>query len=74
LELSDIDLFVAGSEEAIIMVEGSAKEVREEEILQAILFGHQSLRTGDRASKRIEVEGRDRGKGFRLPGARSIDL
>jgi polyribonucleotide nucleotidyltransferase len=44
LEMSDIDLFVAGSEEAIIMVEGSAKEVKEEEILEAILFGHQSLR------------------------------
>ncbi len=43
LELSDIDLFVAGSEDAIIMVEGSAKEVREEEILEAIIFGHQSL-------------------------------
>jgi len=34
LELSDIDLFVAGSEEAIIMVEGSAKEVREEKSLR----------------------------------------
>ncbi|HUL29260.1 MAG TPA: polyribonucleotide nucleotidyltransferase [Thermodesulfobacteriota bacterium] len=44
LELSDIDLFVAGSEDAIIMVEGSAKEVREGEILEAILFGHQSLK------------------------------
>ena len=44
MELSDIDLFVAGSEDAIIMVEGSAKEVREEEILEAILFGHQSLK------------------------------
>ena len=44
LELSDIDLFVAGSEDAIIMVEGSAKEVREVEILEAILFGHQSLK------------------------------
>ncbi len=44
LDLSDIDLFVAGSEEAIIMVEGSAKEVKEEEILEAILFGHQSLK------------------------------
>jgi polyribonucleotide nucleotidyltransferase len=29
LELSDIDLFVAGSEDAIIMVEGSAKEKRD---------------------------------------------
>jgi polyribonucleotide nucleotidyltransferase len=44
LELSDIDLFVAGSENAIIMVEGSAKEVKENEILDAILFGHQSLK------------------------------
>ncbi len=44
MELSDIDLFVAGSEDAIIMVEGSAKEVKEAEILEAILFGHQSLK------------------------------
>ena len=44
LELSDIDLFVAGSEEAITMVEGSAKEVKEKEVLEAILFGHQSLK------------------------------
>jgi len=44
MELSDIDLFVAGSEEAIIMVEGSAKEVKEETILEAILYGHQSLK------------------------------
>lgn len=44
LELSDIDLFVAGSEDAIIMVEGSAKEVKERDILEAILFGHQSLK------------------------------
>jgi polyribonucleotide nucleotidyltransferase len=44
LDLSDLDLFVAGSEDAIIMVEGSAKEVTEEMILEAILFGHQSLK------------------------------
>ncbi len=44
MDLSDIDLFVAGSEDAIIMVEGSAKEVKEGEILEAILFGHQSLK------------------------------
>jgi polyribonucleotide nucleotidyltransferase len=43
LEMSDIDLFVAGSEDAIIMVEGSAKEVKEKEILEAILFGHRSV-------------------------------
>ncbi len=44
LELSDIDLFVAGSEDAIIMVEGSAKEAKEADVLEAILFGHQALK------------------------------
>ncbi|MCJ7705644.1 MAG: polyribonucleotide nucleotidyltransferase, partial [Desulfobacterales bacterium] len=44
LGISDIDLFVAGSEDAIIMVEGSAREVKEEDVLEAILFGHRSLK------------------------------
>jgi polyribonucleotide nucleotidyltransferase len=55
LELSDIDLFVAGSEEAIIMVEGSAKEVKEKEILDAILFGHQSLKPVIDLQKQIRL-------------------
>ena len=54
LDLSDIDLFVAGSENAIIMVEGSAKEVKEEEILEAILFGHQSLQPVIDLQKRMK--------------------
>ncbi len=53
LELSDMDLFVAGSEDAIIMVEGSAKEVREEAILEAIWFGHQSLKPVIQLQKQI---------------------
>jgi polyribonucleotide nucleotidyltransferase len=44
LELSDIDVFVAGSEDAIIMVEGGAREAAEKDILEAILFGHRSLK------------------------------
>ena len=55
LELSDIDLFVAGSEDAIIMVEGSAKEVKEEEILEAILFGHQSLKPVIELEKQMKL-------------------
>jgi polyribonucleotide nucleotidyltransferase len=53
LELSDIDLFVAGSEDAIIMVEGSAKEVKEEAVLEAILLGHQSLKSVIDLQKRL---------------------
>jgi polyribonucleotide nucleotidyltransferase len=53
LELSDIDLFVAGSENAIIMVEGGAREVKEEEMLEAVLFGHQSLKPVIDLQKRL---------------------
>ena len=41
LELSDIDLTVAGTKDAINMVEAGAHEVPEEEMLDAIMFGHE---------------------------------
>lgn len=37
---SDIDLTVAGTKEAIMMVEAGAKEVSEKEMLDAIMFAH----------------------------------
>ena len=43
LARSDINIFVAGSKDAILMVEGEASEVSEEDILDAILFAHRSL-------------------------------
>jgi polyribonucleotide nucleotidyltransferase len=43
LDRSDLNIFVAGSREAILMVEGEANEVPEEEVLDAILFAHRSL-------------------------------
>jgi polyribonucleotide nucleotidyltransferase len=67
LELSDIDLFVAGSDDAIIMVEGSAKEVREEEILEAILFGHQNLKVVIELQKQLIATSGDRKCSFDLP-------
>ena len=41
---SDIEVLVAGTENAIMMVEGGAEQVPEEELLQAILAGHRSLK------------------------------
>ena len=38
--LSDIDLFVAGTKDAINMVEAGALEVSEEAMVDAIMFGH----------------------------------
>jgi len=43
LEKSDIDLVVAASREAVIMVEAGAAEVPEEIMLDAIFFGHQAV-------------------------------
>jgi polyribonucleotide nucleotidyltransferase len=42
-EASDLDLTVAGSREAIIMVEGEANFLSEDEILEAIFFGHEAM-------------------------------
>ena len=43
-EISDIDLTVAGTSEAINMVESSAKEVKEEDMLDALMFGHEAVK------------------------------
>lgn len=44
LENSDIDLVVAGTKKAINMVEAGAKEVSEEDMLEAMLFGHEFIK------------------------------
>jgi polyribonucleotide nucleotidyltransferase len=45
LEESDLDLIVAGTRDAITMIEGFAREMSEENMIQAILFAHQHIRT-----------------------------
>jgi polyribonucleotide nucleotidyltransferase len=40
---SDIEIVVSGSRDAVMMVEGEADLVSEDEMLEAIFFGHQSL-------------------------------
>src|SRR5699024_4972871 len=42
-EKSDIELTVAGTKEAINMVEAGANEVSEEVMLDAIMFGHKEI-------------------------------
>ncbi|MCS6983541.1 MAG: polyribonucleotide nucleotidyltransferase [Leptospiraceae bacterium] len=44
LEKSDLNLALAGTEEAVTMIEGSAREVSEEVMLEAIQLGHQEIR------------------------------
>ena len=43
-EVSDIDLTVAGTKDAINMVEASAREASEDDMLEALLFGHEAIK------------------------------
>ena len=44
LEKSELDLTVAGTKDAINMVESSAKEVPEDIMLEALMFGHDAVK------------------------------
>ncbi len=43
-EISDLNLTIAGSADAVMMVEAGANELPEEVILEAILFGHEEIK------------------------------
>ncbi len=43
LEASDLDLIVAGTKDGVLMVESQAKELSEETMLGAVMFGHESF-------------------------------
>ncbi len=44
LEESEINMAVAGTKDAVLMVEGGAKEVPESELLDAIMFAHETIK------------------------------
>ncbi len=44
LEAAEIDLTVAGTKQAINMVEAGAKEVSEEDMLKALMVGHEAIK------------------------------
>ncbi len=43
-EESDLDLVVAGTKEAVMMIEAGANELSEEQVLGAILYGHDEIK------------------------------
>ncbi|MBD3375839.1 polyribonucleotide nucleotidyltransferase [candidate division KSB1 bacterium] len=43
-ERSDFDLVIAASKDSIIMVEGEALEISEDEMVEALEFGHEAIR------------------------------
>ena len=51
---SDIDLVVAGTEDAVVMVEAGAREVPERTMIDAIAFGHDAVRRIVAAQKDLQ--------------------
>ena len=43
LESSSLDMVIAGTRDAVMMVEGGAKEISEEQFLDAVDFGHRQI-------------------------------
>ncbi|GAB6066940.1 polyribonucleotide nucleotidyltransferase [Methylothermus subterraneus] len=56
LAQSQLDLVVAGTEEAVLMVESEAKELPEEVMLGAVLFGHEQMQTAIATIKELAAE------------------
>ncbi len=53
---SDMNIIVAGSKDAIVMVEGCASVVTEEEVLEAILFAQEAIRPLIELQEKLRAE------------------
>ncbi|MAP35211.1 MAG: polyribonucleotide nucleotidyltransferase, partial [Halomonas sp.] len=56
LTTSELDMVVAGTEKAVLMVESEAQELLEDEMLGAVLFGHQEMQVAVNAIKELVAE------------------
>ena len=56
LETSDLDLVVAGTDKAVLMVESEAKLLSEEVMLGAVMFGHEQMQAAITAISEFAAE------------------
>jgi polyribonucleotide nucleotidyltransferase len=56
LEESALDMVVAGTEDAVLMVESEAQELTEDQMLGAVLFAHQEMQVVVRAIKELAAD------------------
>ncbi|MCP1365924.1 polyribonucleotide nucleotidyltransferase, partial [Halomonas sp. BBD48] len=56
LQASELDMVVAGTEKAVLMVESEAKELLEDEMLGAVLYGHQEMQVAIQAINEFVAE------------------
>ena len=55
-EVTDLDLVVAGTDSAVLMVESEARELSEEVMLGAVLFGHEQMQVAIDTIKELAQE------------------
>ncbi len=53
---SQLDLVVAGTDNAVLMVESEAKSLTEEQMLGAVMFGHEQMQTAINAIRELGAE------------------
>ncbi len=53
---SDLDLVVAGNEQSVLMVESQARMLSEEQMLGAVVYGHEQMQTAIRAIEELAGE------------------
>ncbi len=56
LETSDLDLVVAGTDEAVLMVESEAKMLSEDVMLGAVMYGHEQMQVVITAINELKAE------------------
>ncbi len=66
---SDLDLVIAGTEKAVLMVESEAKELSEEIMLGAVMFGHQQMQIAIKTIKEFAGEAGKSAFNWQAPAA-----
>jgi polyribonucleotide nucleotidyltransferase len=56
LKESQLDLVVAGTEQAVLMVESEAKELAEDVMLGAVMYGHEQMQAAIQAIRELAAE------------------
>ncbi|HID9782413.1 TPA: polyribonucleotide nucleotidyltransferase [Pseudomonas aeruginosa] len=72
LQSSSLDMVVAGTEDAVLMVESEADELTEDQMLGAVLFAHDEFQAVIRAVKELAAEAGKPAWDWKAPAANTV--
>ena len=72
LQSSRLDMVVAGTEDAVLMVESEAEELTEDQMLGAVLFAHEEFQSAIRAIKEFAAEAGKPAWNWQAPQANTV--